>query len=113
MDNKNLIVNQLTLDKVLIGQRIAEYRSYTGWTQYQLAKRIGTNSHTVESWEQCTSVPSLENVLKLCAVFHTTPNSLLGFGNKQVYILDDFLPADQELVAGILQLFWDRNSKKL
>lgn len=31
-----------------IGMRIAEYRRALGWSQHQLAKRLKTNSHTVE-----------------------------------------------------------------
>ena len=32
-----------------IGMCIAEYRRALGWSQHQLAKRLKTNSHTVES----------------------------------------------------------------
>lgn len=104
-------IHQIVVDRTVIGQRICELRCSVGWTQHQLAKRLGTNSHTIESWEQYLSIPSLENLLKLCAVFHTTPNALLGFGDKQVYVLDSLNSSDQDLARGILQLILDRNSK--
>ena len=40
-----------------IGMRIAEYRRALGWSQHQLAKRLKTNSHTVENWEQAAAIP--------------------------------------------------------
>ena len=42
-----------------IGMRIAEYRRALGWSQHQLAKRLKTNSHTVENWEQAAAIPSV------------------------------------------------------
>lgn len=104
-------IYQIVVDRTIIGQRISECRFSAGWTQHQLAKRLGTNSHTIESWEQFLSLPSLENLLKLCAVFHTTPNYLLGYDAKHIYVLDSLDSADQDLVRGILQLILDRNSK--
>mgnify|MGYP003378155739 FL=1 len=46
-----------------IGMRIAEYRRALGWSQHQLAKRLKTNSHTVENWEQAAAIPSVESAM--------------------------------------------------
>ena len=89
-----------------IGMRIAEYRRALGWSQHQLAKRLNTNSHTVENWEQAA-----ESIMRLCEVFHTTPNALLGVGETNIISLNNLPAEKQVLIRRILQLFVDENNK--
>lgn len=56
-----------------IGMRIAEYRRAFGWSQHQLAKRLKTNSHTVENWEQAAAIPSVESVMRHVKFFTSRP----------------------------------------
>lgn len=94
-----------------IGERIAELRNSYGWTRAYVAKHIGTNSRSVENWENGISTSSIENLVKLCRVFHTTPDALLGFSSKSVLVIDDLPQEDQFALRGIFQVFWDRNKK--
>lgn len=92
-----------------IGERIAELRNSFGWTRAYVAKLIGTNSRSVENWETGVSTPSIENLVKLCKVFHITPDALLGFTSKSVLVIDDLPLDDQFVLRGIFQVFWDKN----
>ena len=94
-----------------IGMRIAEYRRALGWSQHQLAKRLKTNSHTVENWEQAAAIPSVESVMRLREVFHITPNALLGVGETNVISLNNLPEEKQVLIRRVLQLFVDENNK--
>lgn len=93
-----------------IGKKIAELRRAAGWSQYHLGVLLGTNSRTVQNWESDISLPSLENLTKLCSVFHTTPNALLGFSSQSTLILDALSEEDQAVIKGIFQLFCDKKS---
>lgn len=64
-----------------IGMRIAEYRRALGWSQHQLAKRLKTNSHTVENWEQAAAIPSVESELCVYVKFFTS--RLMRFSGRR------------------------------
>lgn len=91
-----------------IGLKIRELRHSAGWTRNHLAERIGTNSRSIENWESGVSMPSISNLCKLCKVFHTTPNAMLGFSSNTCLMLDELSIEDQIIIRGIFQLFWDR-----
>ena len=94
-----------------IGMRIAKYRRAFGWSQHQLAKRLKTNSHTVENWEQAAAIPCLENLRKTVGDIHITPNALLGIGETNIISLNNLPEEKQVLIRRILQLFVDENNK--
>ena len=83
-----------------IGKQIEEMRREAGWSQYHLGTLLGTNSRTVQNWENEVSMPSLDNLLKLCSVFQTTPN-----------VLDDLPREDQAVMKGIYQLLWSKSHR--
>ena len=70
-----------------------------------------TSSRTVQNWENEVSMPSLDNLLKLCSVFQTTPNVLLGFSTHAVLVLDDLPREDQAVMKGIYQLLWSKSHR--
>ncbi|MBI1744459.1 helix-turn-helix transcriptional regulator [Candidatus Acetothermia bacterium] len=41
-----------------LAELIAEKRHRAGWTQEELARRLGVSINTVEKWEQGATVPS-------------------------------------------------------
>ncbi len=73
-------------DLVSVGSCIRENRKKWGFTQQQLASRIGVGHKTVSSWENGTREISLRSILKLCEVLFIDPNCLLQYKNKE----DDF-----------------------
>ena len=46
------------------GERIAKKRHEKGWTQHELAKRMGLNSKSIKDWESGVSLPSAKNIIK-------------------------------------------------
>ena len=63
----------------LLANRIKEFRENTGYTQKELAKLIGKSHVTVQSYEKGTSFPNADTLLKMCDVYDTDPNDLLGW----------------------------------
>ena len=49
------------------------------FSQERLAKELGTTQATISRWISGENQPDLETVMKICEIFDTTPNLLLGW----------------------------------
>ena len=90
-----------------IGFRIVQHRHDLGWSQFQLAQKIRTNTKSIKDWENDVSLPSLSNLIKLCNTFHTSADNLLGLNNKQIIYLDGLSIDDQKKIRAMMQAFMD------
>ena len=61
-----------------LGDRLARYRSALGWTQQELADRIGASRVAVSHFEMGLQVPSERTVALLAGVFHVEPAELVA-----------------------------------
>lgn len=62
----------------MLGKRINEQRTSRGWSQVELANRLGVTKQTVSNWENENIQPSIEMLLRLAEIFHTSTDYLLG-----------------------------------
>jgi len=58
--------------------KIKELRKDCGLTQKALAKLLHKSETAVASWEQGLSEPCINDIRKLCIIFKTTADYLLG-----------------------------------
>ena len=65
----------------MLGQRISEMRISFGWSQVELAKRLGVAKQTVSNWENENIQPSIEMLVRLAKLFNVTTDYLLGLNN--------------------------------
>ena len=73
----------MSIDFKEVGGRISKCRRKAGLKQYQVCEMIDVNYKYISNLETGRSAPSLELVIKLCDVLHTTPNFLLlGIENQ-------------------------------
>jgi len=61
-----------------LGRRIAEHRGKLGWTQQELADRVGISRVSVSNLEAGMSDPSERTVALLAGVFKVTPYELVA-----------------------------------
>ncbi len=61
-----------------LGDRLARYRAVLGWTQQELAERIGASRVAVSHFEMGLQVPSERTVALLAGVFHVEPDELVA-----------------------------------
>jgi len=61
-----------------LGKRLAERRRAIGWTQDQLAERIGVDAETVSRFERGVTVPSLITLDKLASALRCRTAELLS-----------------------------------
>jgi transcriptional regulator with XRE-family HTH domain len=61
-----------------LGNRIAKHRTELGWTQAQLAQRVGISRVALSHIEACISIPGERTVALLAAVFKVEPHELVA-----------------------------------
>lgn len=63
-------------------QNVKNLRLEKGWSQQDLADRVGLNKMTISQYENGKRKPSFEIVMALAHVFNSDMNYLLGFTDK-------------------------------
>ena len=78
-----------------LGKRVAERRRAQGWTQTQLAERLGVDAETISRFERGVTAPSLATLELLARVLKTSAAELLSESS--------LAPSDQALqIAALL-----------
>ena len=85
------------------GERIAKKRHEKGWTQHELAKRMGLNSKSIKDWESGVSLPSAKNIIKLCSLLNVSADYLLCLDSRETLFLDDLSTGDKIRIKALLQ----------
>ena len=62
----------------LFGQRLAKYRKMRGFTQEELAKRLGVSQKTIDQYECRTSNPTAKFLIKASKELNISVDELLG-----------------------------------
>lgn len=93
----------------MLGQRICELRTALGWSQVELAKRLGVAKQTVSNWENENIQPSIEMLVRLAKLFNITTDYMLGL-EKIPRLNVEGLPIS--VVAHISQLIEDYRENK-
>ena len=92
----------------MLNQRIRELRCACGWSQVELAKRLGLSKQTVSNWENDNIQPSIEMLVRLSKAFGVSTDYLLGL--DQIPRLNiEGLPT--EMIAHLALLIEDYKNK--
>lgn len=65
------------IDMEATGARIRELRYANQITVHQLADSLGVSEQAVKKWQRGACLPSLDNVIALGRIFHTSIESLI------------------------------------
>ena len=81
---------------MILADKIIENRKKNGWSQEELADRLGVSRQSVSKWESAQAVPDMKRVLQLSEVFGVTTDYLL---KDEIEAEDpaEVLPTDQDL----------------
>ena len=60
-----------------LGDKIAELRRQRGWSQENLAERLGVTRQSVSKWESGACDPSTTNLIALANLYGLTAEELL------------------------------------
>lgn len=92
----------------MLSKKIYELRLSFGWTQVQLAQKLGVTKQTVSNWENDNIQPSIDMLVKLSNVFNVSTDYLLGLTPTNSINVDG-LPT--EFVSHIVQIIDDYKAK--
>ena len=92
----------------MLSKRIYEVRMSFGWTQVQLAQKLGVTKQTVSNWENDNIQPSIDMLIKLSKIFNVSTDYLLGLTPTNSINVDG-LPT--EFVSHIVQIIDDYKAK--
>ena len=92
----------------MLSKKICELRSSFGWTQVQLAQKLGITKQTVSNWENDNIQPSIDMLVRLSKIFNVSTDYLLGLSPTN-YLNVDGLPT--KFVAHIVEIIEDYKAK--
>ena len=55
---------------MILADKIVNLRKRAGWSQEELAEKMGVSRQSISKWEGAQSVPDMNRILKLSEVFH-------------------------------------------
>lgn len=87
------------MDMIKIGKFIAELRKENGYTQEQLAEKLGVTGKTVSRWETGTYLPPIEKLQQISILYSVSMNDILN--GEQIGSEEYPQKADENLVAVI------------
>ena len=61
---------------MILADKITDLRKKNGWSQEELAERLGVSRQSVSKYESAQSVPDLDKILRLASIFGGTTDSL-------------------------------------
>ncbi|HZW26507.1 MAG TPA: helix-turn-helix transcriptional regulator [Gallionella sp.] len=103
--------NQSNKLGIALGTNIAERRKKLGWTQAELAERIGVDTETVSRFERGSNLPSLQRLEKLADALKLPLYRLVAASSPraddQALILNEWIseltPKDREFALNTLK----------
>lgn len=78
-----------------IGKRIAESRRSAGFTQEELANRLGVTPQALSKWEKGVSSPDLVMLSSICEILDVSADYLVGKNRKRIVENGNLLLQDE------------------
>jgi predicted ATPase/DNA-binding CsgD family transcriptional regulator/transcriptional regulator with XRE-family HTH domain len=82
----------MNFEETIPNERLKSARYQMGWTQTELAEKVGTTFETVSRWERGIKAPSAYFRRKLCEAFGKTAEELGLLADPSVFISSDSSP---------------------
>lgn len=62
---------------MILAEKIIKLRKQNGWSQEELAMKLGVSRQSVSKWESTASIPDLDRIIKLAEIFEVSTDYLL------------------------------------
>ena len=62
---------------MILGEKIAALRKQNNWSQEELAEKLQISRQSVSKWESGASIPDLDRIVKLSALFGVSTDYLI------------------------------------
>lgn len=88
----------------MLCDRIKELRETNGYSQSQLAKKLGVTRSSVNAWEMGLSTPTTQYVIALSKLFRVTSDYLLELETHYSLSLDGYSEEEISVILNLLNL---------
>ena len=89
---------------MILAEKIAMLRKQNMWSQEELAEKLGISRQSVSKWESGLSMPDLDKVIKMSALFGVTTDYLLKDEIEEITVTDSVEICDEKTDARIVTL---------
>ena len=86
------------------GNTLKRLRTESGYTQQQLADRLGVTKSVVSYYELQERYPSPDILIKLASIFHVSTDYLLGLQKEATISLDGLSQEDIAVIQRLVEL---------
>lgn len=94
----------------MVADKIKALREQNGFTQSDLAKKLGITRSSVNAWEMGISVPSTQYVVELANIFKVSTDFLLGVKSTASVNVDGLSEKDVQLVNAVIAHLREKES---
>ena len=94
----------------MVADNIKALREQNGFTQSDLAKKLGITRSSVNAWEMGISVPSTQYVVELANIFKVSTDFLLGVKSTAPVNVDGLSEKDVQLVNAVIAHLREKES---
>lgn len=82
-----------------MAEKLKKLRKRRGYTQVQVAERLGVKPNTISRYESGILTPSLEVLIEFAAMYNTSLDDLVGLSNRRnCYYFDDVPQKYQKVI---------------
>ena len=81
---------------MILADKIIENRKKNGWSQEDLAEKLGVSRQSVSKWESAQAIPDMKKILQLSEVFGVSTDYLIRDEIEEVPALE-LAPVDNGL----------------
>jgi len=83
---------------MILADKIVRLRKQLGWSQEELAEKMGVSRQSVSKWESTNSIPDLNRIIMLADIFDVSTDFLL----KDQY--ETYNPSDEGEKSNVSQI---------
>ena len=94
----------------MVADKIKALREQNGYTQSDLAKKLGITRSSVNAWEMGISVPLTQYVVELANIFKVSTDFLLGVKSTATVNVEGLSEKDVQLVNAVIAHLREKES---
>ena len=89
----------------MIGERIKELREERGFSQAELAKRLGVTRSSVNAWEMGISSPTTQYIVEMARLFYVSADFLLGMEKRWRLSIEGLTEQEIQVLLQLVECF--------
>lgn len=86
---------------MILSEKITNLRKQNGWSQEELAEKLGISRQSVSKWESTASIPDLDKIIKMSEIFGVSTDYLLKDELEEIAWSEASDPVEKEMSHSI------------